>query len=57
MGGDCEVGSLSGGVGWEKVREGVKGWVRREGKGGCECKGKREGKWEDEGGRSKESWS
>ena len=28
---ECEVGSLSGGVGWERVREGGKGWVRMVG--------------------------
>ena len=26
------MGSLSGGVGWERVWEGVKGWVRMVGK-------------------------
>ncbi len=31
VGRECEGGSLSGGVGWERVREGGKGWVRMVG--------------------------
>ena len=34
VGGECLVGSLSGVVGWKRVREGCKGGVRRIGKGG-----------------------